>query len=83
MSTKNPDAINFNGMSIKERFHTSRGNGITYAALSHGSPAFIHGNIDRSVFQKTDKEKAELLKLKSGLPKTRGYKFKTLAKFAV
>jgi uncharacterized protein YneR len=62
----------------KERFDLSKGSdGRMYAALSNGCGTMTQA-VDYAIFKKTPQERAEIATHKAKLPKTRGYKFKSL-----
>lgn len=69
--------MDLKNLSHKERFDISRTQWAIYAPLTLGCSSFTNP-VDYSTFKKSKEEKAKVAEMKSELPKTRGYKFKTL-----
>lgn len=66
-------------LTNEQRFHPQKGNHVWYAPVTIGAPVFYHC-ADQSEFKKSKAEREVLKAVKKEHPKTRGYKFKTIAR---
>lgn len=69
--------MDLKNLSHRERFDIQRTSTGIFAPFSRGCGSFTNP-VDISAFKKSKEEKVKVANMKRELPKTRGYKFKTL-----